>query len=133
LVPDPEVSLPKSVVWRIAGAAQNGDVKGYLACYGGGMENSLRKNAEEMGPKRFRQYLINSSRDIRGIVVMPPLMVSVSESRLSVEYVYQDRSEVQQLSVRKIGDQWKVFGVEGAERVKTLVPYGTPVHDSFGS
>jgi hypothetical protein len=54
-------------------------------------------------------------------------MSSAGEGRIAVEYVYQDRNEVQQVVVRREGGQWKIVQVESAERIKTLVPYGTPV------
>jgi hypothetical protein len=31
------------------------------------------------------------------------------------------------MSLEKYGDEWKITRVDGAERVKTLVPYGSPV------
>jgi hypothetical protein len=44
-----------------------------------------------------------------------------------VEYVYQDRNEAQIMHLEKAGNDWKIARVDGAERVKTPVPYGTPV------
>jgi hypothetical protein len=44
-----------------------------------------------------------------------------------VEYVYQDRNETQFFLVEKTGRGWKITHVEPAERVKTVIPYGTPV------
>jgi hypothetical protein len=44
-----------------------------------------------------------------------------------VEYVYQDRNEAQTMYLEKASSGWKITRVDGAERVKTLVPYGTPV------
>jgi hypothetical protein len=29
--------------------------------------------------------------------------------------------------LEKNGDSWKITTVEGSERLKTLIPYGTPV------
>jgi hypothetical protein len=34
---------------------------------------------------------------------------------------------MQKMYLEKHGDRWKIARVDGAERVKTLVPYGTPV------
>ena len=59
--------------------------------------------------------------------MFPPQMTSPTEGRLAVEYIHQDRNEVQQVHVRKVSNQWKIFRVESAERTKTPVPYGTPV------
>jgi hypothetical protein len=46
-----------------------------------------------------------------------------------VEYVYRDRNEVQFVYMKKEPPTWRIYQVDGAERIKTLVPYGSPVTD----
>ena len=46
---------------------------------------------------------------------------------MRVEYVYQDRNEAQMMFLEKAQGGWRIARVDGTERVKTLVPYGTPV------
>lgn len=46
---------------------------------------------------------------------------------MRVEYVYQDRNEVQMMYLEKRPSGWKISRTDGDERVETLVPYGTPV------
>jgi hypothetical protein len=58
---------------------------------------------------------------------MEPQPLTEREVKLKVEYVYQDRNETQQLYVEKTPGGWRIARVDSAERVKTLVPYGTPV------
>lgn len=125
--PPPEEITAESAIWRMVDAARAADPERYLDCYTGEMEGQLRRNFQEMGPARFSEYLSTTHRQVKGIAVSPPQMTSSSEGRISVEYVYQDRNEVQQVHVRQVGKQWKIFRVESAERIKTLVPYGTPV------
>lgn len=122
-----EDNTPESAIWRMLDASREADAERYLNCYTGEMEQQLRRNLQEMGPDRFREYLSSTHRQVKGIAVFPPQMSSPTEGRLSVEYVYQDRNETQQVFVRQVGKQWKIFRVEGVERIKTLVPYGTPV------
>jgi hypothetical protein len=55
-------------------------------------------------------------------------MPSSNEARIRVEYVYADRNEAQQVYLERIDGDWKISGVDASERVKTLVPYGTPVY-----
>ena len=47
--------------------------------------------------------------------------------KVQVEYVYADRNEVQFVYLIKEGRRWKISAVDSAQRVKTLVPYGSPV------
>lgn len=122
-----EENTAESAIWRMVDAARAADPERYLDCYTGEMERQLRRNLQEMGSARFGEYLSSSHRQVKGIAVSPPQMSSPTEGRISVEYVYQDRNEVQQVQVRQVGKQWKIFRVESAERIKTLVPYGTPV------
>lgn len=124
-----EETTPESAVWRMVDASRAADLEAYIGCYTGDLERQLRQNVREMGEARFREYLTSTYAQVKGVAVSPPQMASAAEGRVPVEYVYQDRNEVQQVHVRRVGKQWKIFRVEGAERVKTLVPYGTPVNE----
>ncbi len=124
-----EGDAPEATIWRMVDASRNADLDRYMQCYTGEIEQRLRQNLREMGPAKFRDYLRGSERQLKGIAVSAPQTSSPTETRVSVEYVYEDRNEVQQVYLRQVGKNWKIFRVEGAERVKTLVPYGTPVRD----
>jgi len=128
-VPAPEspAGPPDSVVWRMVGASRAGDPARYLDCYTGEMEPRLRRDFEEMGAARSRNYLLETHRHLKGVAVRSPRMSSPIEAQVPVEYVYEDRNEVQRFYVKNVGGVWKIDRVEGAERIKTLVPYGTPV------
>ncbi len=121
---------PEAAIWRMVDASRSMDPERYLSCYTGDMERMLRRNLQEMGPAKFREYLSGSLRQMKGIAVSAPQTSAPDERRVSVEYVYEDRNEVQQVYLRQVGRAWKIFRVEGAERIKTLVPYGTPVNDN---
>ena len=116
----------ESAIWRMLEAARTADVERYLSCYTGETAALLQKNVQEMGVAGFSKYLSNSMRQVKGIAVFSPEENSTDERRLSVEYIYEDRNEVQQYYLRQVGKEWKIFRIESAERVKTLVPYGAP-------
>ena len=61
------------------------------------------------------------------MALQEPQALTDREVKVRVEYVYQDRNEVQQMYLEKSGNNWKITRVDSAERIKTLVPYGTPV------
>ena len=124
-----ESEPPESVIWRMIDASRSPDPQRYLACYTGEMQRVLRQNLEEMGEVKFREYLANSLRPVKGIAVSASETTSPSEKRVSIEYVYEDRNEKQQIYLRQVGKQWKILRVEAAERIKTLMPYGAPVTD----
>jgi hypothetical protein len=126
---NPEENAPESAIWRMLEASRTPDVERYLNCYTGETAALLQKNVQEMGAAGFRKYLSNSMQQVKGITVFPPEKSSADERRVSVEYIYDDRNEVQQYYLRQVGKKWKIFRIESAERVKTLVPYGAPVNE----
>jgi len=118
---------PQDPIYAMLDAARQGDVQSYLRCYTGPMRSALEVSVRESGAGGFATYLRNSNAAIKGVAVNEPERLSERECRVRIEYVYQDRNEVQNLYLEKAGSAWKIARVDGAERVKTLVPYGTPV------
>jgi len=120
-------ATPQETIYAMLDAAREGDVARYLAAYTGGMEASIRQAIAEKTEPAFAGYLRQSNAAIKGIAVLEPQPLTGSEVKLRVEYVYQDRNEAQVMYLEKAGGAWKISRVDSAERVKTLVPYGTPV------
>ncbi len=118
---------PQDPIYAMLDAARQGDVNAYLGCYTGPMRAALEASVRESGAAGFARYLRDSNAALKGVAISEPERLSGSECRARVEYVYQDRNEVQNLYLEKAGAAWKIARVDGAERVKTLVPYGTPV------
>ena len=118
---------PQDAIYAMFGAARAGDVRAYMDSYTGQMEASLRQELAETTESAFAKYLKNSNAAIRGIAVSDPQEITDSEAKIRVEYVYQDRNEAQTIYVEKGPKGWKISRADGDERVKTLIPYGTPV------
>jgi len=119
-------ATPEDAIYGMLDAARKGDVQKYLAAYSGPMEASLRQSIGESSNSNFRQYLQDTNAALKGVAVMAP-EINGSEAKARVEYVYQDRNEAQNMHLEKTASGWKITRVETAQRVKTLVPYGTPV------
>lgn len=118
---------PQDAIYRMLDAARIGDTKGYMRSYTGQMEASLKQSMAETTDSGFAKYLKDSNAAIKGIAVSEPQPLTDREMKVRVEYVYQDRNEAQTMYLEKQPDGWRIARVDGAERVKTLVPYGTPV------
>jgi hypothetical protein len=118
---------PQDAIYGMLDAARSGNVAAYLASYTGPLLAALQESVRETTEAAFAGYLRDSNRTIKGVAVNDPQILSDREASARVEYVYQDRNEVQIVHLEKNGGEWKIARVEGAERVKTLVPYGTPV------
>ena len=120
-------ATPEDAIYSMLDAARKGDVKKYLAAYSGSMEASLRQSIADSSEAAFRQSLQDTNAALKGVAVLPPEKIGDREVKVRVEYVYQDRNEAQTMYLEKTTAGWKIAQVEAAQRVKTLVPYGTPV------
>jgi hypothetical protein len=70
--------------------------------------------------------LIDSNTAFKGVAVSDP-RITGQTAAVRVEYVYQDRNEVQALYLERCATGWKIVRADGDERIQTLIPYGTPV------
>ncbi|MBM3793269.1 MAG: hypothetical protein FJW31_04215 [Acidobacteria bacterium] len=119
----------QDTVYAMLDAARAGDGAAYLRYFDGELAAGLRQSATEQGAAPFSQYLKESHAPVKGIAVseVPGAPGAAGETRLRVELVYADRNEAQVMHLAKAGGEWKIIKLETASRVKTLVPYGTPV------
>jgi len=124
--PKPEPTA-QDTIYAMLDAARAGDVKAYLTSYTGPMAALLGRSLAESGETRFAQYLKESNAAIKGIAITEPQSITDREVKVRVEYVYQDRNEAQFMYLEKTTAGWKIARMDATERVKTLVPYGTPV------
>ena len=123
---NPQVS-PKDTIYAMLDAARGGDVKVYLAQYTGSMAAFLQRAAEEKTAAGFQAWLTTRNAEIKGVAISEPQMLSDRETSIRVEYIYQNRNEVQMVFLEKVDLAWKIARVDSAEQIKTLVPYGAPV------
>ena len=118
---------PQDTIYAMIDAARTGNVKAYLAEFTGQMEASLRQSLAETTESSFAKYLIDSNSAIQGVAVSDPQKITDQEAKVRVEYVFQDRNEAQTMYLEKSANGWKIARADSDERVKTLIPYGTPV------
>ena len=119
-------ATPQDAIYAMLDAARTGNVSKYLASYTGPMQQSLQQARSESPD--FAKYLRESNASIKGVAVMDAEQVTDREVKTRVEYVFQDRTEVQFFYLEKMSNNWKIARVDSAARIKTLIPYGTPVN-----
>lgn len=120
-----EETAPQDAIYAMLDAAREGDVSKYIASYTGQMETALTQAIAESPD--FSKYLKDSNAAIKGVAIEEPERIGDRELKARVEYVFQDRNEVQFMFLEKTPQGWRIARVDSAEWVKTLVPYGTPV------
>jgi hypothetical protein len=120
---------PEDSILAMLDMARRGNVKAYLNCFDGPLREQLAETIKESTEAQFRSYLMNQNAAFRGVAVSLTEKPDPDEARVRVEYVYSDRNEVQDMYLKQQGKSWKIIKVMGAERIKTLIPYGTEVTD----
>jgi hypothetical protein len=120
-------ATPQDTIYATLEDARAGDSRAYLNLYSGSTRVTLEQTQREKGDSGFRDYLKRSSGELKGLAMFDPKPVGDGAVEVRVEYVYQDRNESQLFRLEKSPAGWKITSVLDAERVKTLVPYGTPV------
>lgn len=118
---------PQDAIYGMLDAARAGDVRAYMGYFTGQMTTLLEQSLAENGEAKFAEYLKRTNAPIKGIAITEPERLTGREVKARVEYVYADRNEVQVMFVVEVSGEWKIARLEETERVKTLVPYGTPV------
>lgn len=118
---------PQDAIYSMLEAARTGDVKRYVGNFTGPLEASLRQTLAETSEGGFSKYLRESNSGIQGVAVSDPQIMSASQAAVRVEYIYRDRNQAQMFYLDKANTGWKISRTDGEERVKTLIPYGTPI------
>lgn len=126
--PKAAAAQPQDAIYESLDAVREGNLAKYFEAHTGAMEVSLRRAAAEIGDARLLESLQAKNAPVKGVAIQEPERISDREVKARVEYVFADRNEVQIVYLEKIGERWKIVRVDGAQRIGTLVPYGTPVN-----
>lgn len=119
---------PRDTIYRMLDAGAEGDVEAYIDCYAGETASQLTQSVEEMTAEGFANYLVDRNQAVKGIAINEPEETSENAVKVRVEYVYEDRNEAQTLYLNRLEGDWKIVEVDDAQRVPTVVKYGTPVY-----
>lgn len=126
--PSRKQAEPRDTIYAMLDAARDGDAEAYLDCFVGDVRKRIAQSRDEMTADRFGDYLVERNREIKGIAINKAEAAGEGKNRIRVEYVYEDRNEVQNFTLAQESGEWKIVAMDRAERVETLVPYGTPVY-----
>jgi len=128
-----ESAGPEKVIWRMSDVAREGNARAYLDCFAGALQQNLRQTIAEMGEAQFSDYLKRLDHEITGIAVsdleLRPERGEAQEAELRVEFVYRGKNEVQKHSFKRVDGNWKIVGMDNAERMQAPFPYGAPVKE----
>lgn len=119
---------PQDTIYTMFDAARAGRVEEYAGQFAGELAASIAQTVAEQGRAQFAAYLERTHGPVKGLAVEAPQQLSDREAKVRTEYVYADRNEAQLVRLEReaAGKAWKIVRLERVERVKTVVPYGTP-------
>jgi hypothetical protein len=115
-----------AAIYATIDAARAGDASRYLDGYTGPMRVALQRSLDDGGAAAFARYLRSLDAGVKGLAVWVESGAG-REAKARVEYVYQDRNEVQVLHLEKDRGAWRIARTEGDQAVKAAIPYGTPI------
>ncbi|MEW6358908.1 MAG: hypothetical protein AB1696_21430 [Planctomycetota bacterium] len=108
--------------------SREGNVTAYLDCFAPDLRRRLEQARDEMAGG-FADYLRQRAEPVRGIAFSDETLLDESTVRVKVEWVFEDRNEVQFFQLKKIGGAWKIADMTEAEYKKPIIPYGTKVFE----
>ena len=77
----------------------------------------------------FSDYLRRRAGPVRGIAFSDEALLDENTIRMKIEWVFEDRNEIQFFMLKKIEGAWKIADMTEARYKKPLIPYGTKVFD----
>ena len=113
-------------IYDTMNAARSGDANRYLAGYTGPMRVALQRSLDDGGAASFARYLQSLDAGVKGLAVWVE-SIGEREAKARVEYVYQERNNVQVVYLEKERGIWRIARTEGDQTVKAAIPYGTPI------
>jgi hypothetical protein len=120
---------PEDGIYKMLDAARAGNVNAYVDCFLGDMRQQVLQIVKETSTTQFSKYLISQNAAFTGVAVSITQRPDPQTAQVRVEYVYSQRNEVQNVSLRNVDGEWKIFKVAGSDQIKTLIPYGPRVTD----
>lgn len=118
---------PEEVVWKMINESRMGNIETYLDCFTGAIRTRLDATVGEMTRKGFSEYLRERARELKGVAVYDVKRTGERQSSLTVEYIYQDQTERQRLTLTLGKGTWRIIETERSRRSRPLIPYGEPI------
>ena len=108
--------------------SREGNVTAYLDCFAPDLRKRLEGARDEM-KGGFADYLRRRAKPVRGIAFSDETLLDERTVRVKVEWVFEDRNEVQFFQLKKTGGAWKIADMTEAQYKKPIIPYGTKVFE----
>lgn len=122
---------PAGCLERMFRAAEQGDVPTYLDCFTGQQRDRLVNELNRQSEADFAASLLEAVRTLKGRAISGPTDTAPDASRatLAVERIYGQHTERQRYHFLRETDGWRIASVDAVEKLRSPIPYGTPVYE----
>ena len=122
-----QADQPFDAVSAMVEASRSGEVDAYLDCFTGPLRSRIESQAAS-GQQRmaFGASLREQVADLKSLVTLESETGGPDEVRLVVERVFPRFNERQRVSLRLVGESWKIEKLGPLRRFTPEVPYGAP-------
>jgi hypothetical protein len=90
------------------------------------MRATLQRSLDDSGAPQFARYLQGMEAGVKGLAVSVEI-TGEREAKARVEYVYQERNELQAVYLEKEQGTWRIARTGDYQPIKVAIPYGTPI------
>jgi len=109
-------------------AAQRGDVARYRECFTGDLLKQLDDRlAAKNAPAKPGETLKAAITGLKGIATDPVNALPGERADVTMDLIYADHNARQQVTLRRVGTDWKIESWTDPHRLRPDILYGTPV------
>ena len=126
-VPMKAPESPSACVRAMSSSARSGDVRAYLDCFGGELRATLEDAARTAETEAFAENIRARMEPVRGMALSEETLADENTATLRVEWVFDDRNEVQIFTLLREKGVWRIVEMKEAQYTQPEIPYGTEV------
>lgn len=143
------LSPPVDTIWTMYDTSLKGDIEGYINCFSEESQRAIKETLKSKGADAFRSHLLEMASNIMGLSIHTdkrgfdgPLNLPESSSkgasefsntngqaiRIPVEFVYKGANKIQIFSLKRVGNEWRIFNISSPQLAPQPIPYGENVN-----
>ncbi len=118
---------PELCVARLLTVEKQGDVGGYLSCFGAAPRAELEIQWRDRSPAQIAAALRSRSAGLVGQAVTNIQLIEPHRAALMLERIEKDHIERQRIELARTDGRWEITRLSPADWRTPAIPYGTPV------
>ena len=118
---------PELCMARLLAVEKQGDVRGYLSCFGAARRAELEAQWKDRSPTQIARELRERAAGLVGHAVTGVELLEPDRAALVLERIEKDHIERQPVELSRTDGHWEITRLSPADWQTPAVPYGTPV------